>query len=235
MSVRDWRVRTRIAVGLGLILALAVLSAGFTLWQNQRIKYETSEVAGSWIPALENLARMKGALSEHYRLVADRMAGRDTRTWPDFRSAVEALERQLAQATDVYAKTLETYLPGDPQADAEKALYAAYRDGAAASLAALEGAGAAQELVELARDTFDSQTPQAFDKAYAAMEAIHQFNLDGTARAATVAAEGVARTERIMLGITAVVVVAGRGFAVVAGRCGRWRNAAPTRRVKSRS
>ncbi|OBS31369.1 hypothetical protein A9O67_01695 [Tepidimonas fonticaldi] len=221
MRIHDWRVRTRIAVGLGLILALAVLSAGITLWQNQRIKYETGEVANSWIPALENLGIMKSTLSDHYRLVADRMAGRDTRTWADFRTAVEALERQLAQATDVYAQTLETYLPGDPLADEEKALYAtyrqahdAYRAAAQAGLSALENAGATEELVELARDAFDSETPAAFAKAYAAMESIHQFNLRGTARAATSAAAGVARTERIMLAITGVVVVVGIGLIV---------------------
>ncbi|MDM7456833.1 MAG: methyl-accepting chemotaxis protein [Tepidimonas sp.] len=221
MNIQDWRVRTRIAVGLGLILLLAVLSAGITLWQNQQIKYETSEVANSWIPALENLGIMKGTLSDHYRLVADRMAQRDTRSWADFRAAIESLERQLAQATEVYAQTLETYLPGDPQADEEKALYAAYRQAyapyqaaAQAGWSALETAGTAEERSSRARHVFDSETPAAFATAPAAMEAIPPFNLRGTAQAATVAAAGVVRTERLMLAITAVVVLVGVGLII---------------------
>ena len=221
MNVGHWGIRARIAWGLGVILMLAVLSAATTLWQNQRIKYETNEVAASWIPALENLARMKAALADHYRLVADRMAGRDRQPESDFRSALEAVERQLAQATDIYAQTLETYLPGDPQADEEKALYATYQQNrdayfqaAASGLRALEAAGSEDELIALARDTFDAETPQLFAKVHAAMDAIYQFNLRGTAQAATTAAQGVVRTERIMLAITMAVLVVGIGLIV---------------------
>jgi methyl-accepting chemotaxis protein len=221
MNWRSWSIRARIASGLGIILVLAVLSAAIMLWQNQRVKNETGDVANSWIPALDNLARMKSALEYHYRLVADRMAGRDRRSWADFRSALQDVERQLAEATEIYAQTLETYQPGDPQGDEEKALYATYRQtrdaylqGATGGLKALEAAGNQDELVALARDTFDAETPPAFSKAYAAMDAIFQFNLAGTTQAATTALQGVVRTERIMLGITAVVLVLGVGLIV---------------------
>jgi methyl-accepting chemotaxis protein-1 (serine sensor receptor) len=78
MIFDNWGIRTRITAGLALILLLSVLSAVNSLYKNTKVKYETSEVAASWIPAIENLGHMKGFVADHYLAVSDRMAGRDT-------------------------------------------------------------------------------------------------------------------------------------------------------------
>lgn len=74
MSFNDLTIRLRITIGMGLILLLAVLSTAFTLYQNISIKFETGEVAESWIPAIENLGRMKDQLSNHYLAVGRRLS-----------------------------------------------------------------------------------------------------------------------------------------------------------------
>lgn len=221
LTLLNRSIRARIAAGLGLILLLALLSAGFTVWQNQRVKYETAEVAASWIPALENLDRMKSALSEHYRLVGDRIAGRDQRTAAEFTQALQALLQRLQQATEVYAATLETYLPGDPRADQERALYRTYQQArdayfgvAGAALGGLEMAAESEEQRELIVRAFDAQAPEAFAQAAQAMDAIYRFNLDGAIEAARVASDGVRRAERLMLVITAGVLLVGMALIV---------------------
>ncbi|MFY7905832.1 MAG: hypothetical protein ACOVO0_06790, partial [Burkholderiaceae bacterium] len=64
MSFRDLSIRARISAGLVLILLLAVLSNVYALARNVSVKYEATEVASSWIPAIENLGHMKGYVAE---------------------------------------------------------------------------------------------------------------------------------------------------------------------------
>ena len=78
MNFNNLGIRTRITVGLALILLLAVLSTANSLYRNISVKYEAGEVATSWIPAIDNLGHMKGFVADHYLAVSDRMAGRDT-------------------------------------------------------------------------------------------------------------------------------------------------------------
>ena len=58
MNFNDFGIRTRITAGLALILFLAVLSTGISLKNNVSVKYESGEVSGSWIPAIDNLGHM---------------------------------------------------------------------------------------------------------------------------------------------------------------------------------
>ena len=142
--MRNLSIKARIASGLIAILLLAVLNASFAIYRNISAKYESGEVASSWIPAIENLGNMKGFLSDHYLLINDRITGRDLSSGPEFDKKVQELEAKLRSATAIYAQTLETYLPDDPKGTQEKALYAQYvehRDGyLKASSAAVNGA-----------------------------------------------------------------------------------------------
>ena len=60
MDFGNWGIRARIATGMVVILVLAVLSTGNALYRNISVKYEAGEVSTSWIPAIENIGRMKG-------------------------------------------------------------------------------------------------------------------------------------------------------------------------------
>ena len=203
-------IRTRIAAGLGLILLLAVISAGQALWQNKVIKYETGEVANSWIPAIENLGHMKGHLAEHYLLVGDHLAARLGDSTDAVRQRLGVIEADLAKATAIYAATLDTYEPGSAQGIAEKKLYADYQSSRDAYLrladAALQSANAAT--------TFSSEGPKAFRAAYDQMNTILKFNLDGTADAARKSLGKVVSAEVAM--VAALVVILAVGGALIA-------------------
>jgi hypothetical protein len=67
--MKNMSIKARITLGLGLILLFAVLNAGFSIYRNISAKYESGEVANSWIPAIENLGHMKGFLAGQQRPV----------------------------------------------------------------------------------------------------------------------------------------------------------------------
>lgn len=128
MDFGNWGIRARIATGMVVILVLAVLSTGNALYRNISVKYEAGEVSTSWIPAIENIGRMKGYVADHYLIVSDRMAGRDTTEVAAFAARLQRLEADLSKATDIYAATLLTYTEeNDAQGKAEKVLYADYQ------------------------------------------------------------------------------------------------------------
>ena len=219
MGLQSLGIRARITAGLSVILLLAVLSSAYALIRNDSVKYEATEVAASWIPAIENLGHMKGYVAEHYLMVSDRVAGRDATTEAAaFAQGLQALEGKLAKATEVYAATLLTYAAGDPQADVEKALYADYQAKRDAYLKqarlALErlGQGNDADAVEAARRQFADQAPGQFRSAYGAMEAILKFNLEGTAGAAQKVVSVVGDTEKVNLLALAVIVLTGAGL-----------------------
>lgn len=199
MNFNNLSIRLRIALGLSLVLLLALLSAGNTLYQNIRVKFETAQVSESWVPAIDNLGGMKDALSDHYLLASDRLAGRNTEDAAQFAVRVQELDTRLSRATDIYAATLESYLPGDPQADQEKALYARYRESRDAYFSAAKSA--------LASGGGDVSSP--FRPALGAVDKILAFNLAGTTDAAKRAASLVRSAEWTMLVTTGVVMLVG--------------------------
>jgi methyl-accepting chemotaxis protein len=226
MNINSLGIRARITVGLALILLLAVLSAANALYRNISVKYESGEVAGSWIPAIENLGHMKGFVAEHYLMVSDRLAGRDPSDTAAFASKLQTVETELAKATEIYAATLLTYTEESKvQGDAEKALYADYqtkRDAyfkvAKESLAGVETAGAAEEQQGLARKLFSDKGPTDFRAAYTAMESILKFNLEGATGAAKKVTDIVTSAENAMLVATAIIILVGLGLIYVIPR-----------------
>jgi len=220
MNISSLGIRARITVGLALVLLLAVLSAGNSWYRNLSVKYEAGEVASSWIPAIENLGHMKGFVADHYLLVSDRMAGRDSRDAASFAKKLQELDGSLAKATEVYAATLLTYTEDNAaQGDAEKALYAdfqakrnAYFKIANESLVGIETTGSTEEVQGLARQLFSEKAPTSFRAAYTAMEAILQFNLEGTAGAAKKVTDTVTSAEITMLVTTFVIILVGLGL-----------------------
>jgi methyl-accepting chemotaxis protein len=217
MNFNDFGIRARITAGLALILFLAVMSTGISLKNNVSVKYESGEVSGSWIPAIDNLGHMKGFVAEHYLAVSDRMAGRDQSDAASFTKKIQTIESDLAKATEVYAATLLTYTEESAaQGNAEKALYADYQTKrdvyfkiAQAGLAGFtEAAGAADKLAPV-QQSFGEKAPDAFRQAYGAMEAILKFNLDGTAQAAEKVKKLVITSETVMLVVLGVIVAVG--------------------------
>jgi methyl-accepting chemotaxis protein-1 (serine sensor receptor) len=214
--MKNLSIKARIASGLIAILVLAVLNASFSIYRNKSAKFESGEVASSWIPAIENLGNMKGYLSDHYLLINDRITGRDISSGPEFDKKVQELEAKLQSATTIYAQTLETYQPGDPKGVEEKAMYAQYvqhRDGyLKASVAAVNGArdaAGADETLEIVRGEFTTTGPKMFRETFSTMEKILKFNLDGTAEAALKVNSIVSETEYVTIGALILIVVVG--------------------------
>ncbi len=213
--MKRFSIRLRITLGLAIILGLAVLSTVNALYQNLAVKYESGEVAESWIPAIENLGYMKDQLAEYHFAVSDRLSGRDTSSAEAFAQRLQTLQAQLAKATEVYAATLLTYNADNAaQGDAEKALYAAYQtrrdryfELARAGLDGLAGTDADRR--QAAASAYAAQGPAAFADAYQAMQAILKFNLDGTAGAARLVTAHVVGVERVMLLILGLVLLVG--------------------------
>ncbi len=216
MRLNDLSIRTRITVGLALILLLAVLSTAQSLYRNVSVKYESGEVSASWIPAIDNLGHMKGFVADHYLAVSDRMAGRDSSDATAFGAKLQGIESALAKATEVYAATLLTYNEDNAaQGVAEKALYADYQKKRDVyfklSQAGLTGLTAASDAAKLAevQKAFSSSAPGAFRESYAAMEAILKFNLEGTSDAAKKATNLVEASERAMVIALVIIVIVG--------------------------
>jgi methyl-accepting chemotaxis protein-1 (serine sensor receptor) len=217
LNINNLGIRTRITLGLALILLMAVLSAANSFYRNISVKYESGEVASSWIPAIENLGHMKGFVADHYLMVSDRIAGRDASPAASFAAKLQTVDVELAKATEVYAATLLTYTDDNKeQGDAEKALYADYqvkRDAyfklAKEALAGIDTAGASDEQKEKARSLFAAKGPDDFRSAYAAMEKILKFNLEGTAGAAQKVTQTVSSAENAMLVATGLIILVG--------------------------
>ncbi|OYU43520.1 MAG: hypothetical protein CFE44_17925 [Burkholderiales bacterium PBB4] len=160
---------------------------------------------------------MKGFVADHYLAVSDRMAGRDTSDAAAFTKKIQAIESELAKATEVYAATLLTYTEESAaQGRAEKALYADYqakRDAyfkvAQTGVAGYNEAGGAADKLAPIQQSFGDKAPDAFRQAYVAMEAILKFNLDGTAMAAEKVKKLVISSEMVMLGVLGVIVGVG--------------------------
>jgi methyl-accepting chemotaxis protein len=226
MNFNDLSIRTRITGGLALILLLAVLSTANSLYKNVAVRYDASEVAGSWIPAIENLGHMKGFVADHYLAVSDRMAGRDASDTATFAKKLQELESELGKATEVYAATLLTYTEETAElGKREKALYADYqakRDVyfklSQAGLKGLADAANAPDALAPAQQEFAAKAPKAFREAYVAMEAILKFNLVGAADAAKGVTTKVNATENTMLIASAIMVLVGLGLIVVIPR-----------------
>ena len=217
MNLNDFGIRARITAGLALILFLAVMSTAISLKNNVSVKYESGEVGGSWIPAIDNLGRMKGFVADHYLAVSDRMAGRDQSDAASFAKKIQTIESELSKATEIYAATLLTYTEENKaQGDAEKALYADYqakRDayfkvGQAGTTGLADAAGAPDKLAPV-QQSFGEKAPDAFRQAYVAMEAILKFNLDGTTGAADKVKTLVIASENVMLIVLGVILVVG--------------------------
>jgi len=223
VNLNRFGIRARITVGLALILGLAVLSAGQALLHNQTIKYETTEVADSWIPAIENLGHMKDALSEHYLLASDHLAGR-TDSAGEVQARLKVIEQRLSRATEIYAATLLSYQPGSEQGAAEKLLYDDFRAKRDAWFRAAEAGlsgvdpSAPKEAVELVRAQFAKAGPAAFTGALGAMQGILDFNLKGTADAARLARDRVVVAENALLVAVAVIVLVGLALMVFVPR-----------------
>ena len=217
MNLNNFGIRARITAGLASILFLAVVSTGISLKNNVSVKYESGEVGGSWIPAIDNLGRMKGFVADHYLAVSDRMAARDSADAASFARKLQAIESDLAKATEVYAATLLTYTEENKvQGDAEKALYADYqtkRDAyfkvGQAGLAGLAEASSTPEKLATVQQNFGAKAPDAFRQAYVAMEAILKFNLDGTTGAADKVKKLVIASENVMLVVLGVILGVG--------------------------
>ena len=159
---------------------------------------------------------MKGFVADHYLLVSDRVGGRDKQDLATFNRRLNENGEALRKATEVYAATLLSYEAGDPQADAEKALFAEYQTQRDAYFgivkAVLDGMGSAsgsEEALARARDDFAAKAPAAFQQTFGAMEKILKFNLDGTAKAALKVQDTVASAERAMVGALLVIVLVG--------------------------
>ena len=217
MNFNNLGIRARITGGLALILLLAVLSAAHAFYKNISVKYNASEVASSWIPAIENLGHMKGFVADHYLAASDRMAGRDTSDAASFSKKLQDIDAALGKATEIYAATLLTYTEETAaQGNAEKALYADYqtkRDTyfklSQSSLSAVAEAGTAADKASAAQQAFASKAPTAFREAYLAMEAILKFNLEGTADAAGKVTESIKASEQAMLVASIIIVLVG--------------------------
>jgi methyl-accepting chemotaxis protein len=217
MSLNDLSIRARITAGLALILLLAVVSTAQSLYRNISVKYETSEVSSSWIPAIDNLGHMKGFVADHYLAVSDRMAGRDISDASTFSSKLQGIELALTKATEVYAATLLTYTEDNAaQGDAEKALYAdyqkkrdAYFRAAQAGLTGLTAASGDATKLAAVQKAFSAEAPAAFRESYQAMESILKFNLEGTAGAADKAKELVGKAENAMLVALVIILIVG--------------------------
>ena len=217
MILNHLSIRARITAGLALILLFSVLSTGFALFKNVSAKYESQEVASSWIPAIENIGHMKGFLAEHYLLVTDRISGRDATPEPVFVAKLQAIETGLGKATDIYAATLLTYTADNAaQGDAEKALYADYRKKhdaylghARAGLSGAKDAEQSAETLEMVRQEFSNKGPDAFRSSFNAMEDILKFNLTGTADAAKKVNDIVNSTEMAAIGALVISVLIG--------------------------
>ena len=206
-------IRARIVLGLAIILFIALLSTSYSLYNNTTAKYESDQVSTSWIPAIENLGHMKGFVATHYLLVSDRIANRDASTIEVFTTTKNKIEKDLELATKIYADTLLTYQPGDPEADKEKALYADYqtkRD-VYLKIASTAIASIGSSDAEAKQKEFSDKGPAAFRQAYDAMETILKFNLDGTSKAADKVKGLVMYSENVMLVALATMLIAG-GF-----------------------
>jgi methyl-accepting chemotaxis protein len=216
-------IRGRITLGLALILFLAVLGTGQALWQNKTIKYETTEVADSWIPAIENLGVMKDTLSAHYLLVSSHIGGHSVAS-DEVMAQMKGLEDRLAKATEVYAATLLTYEPDSPQGAAEQKLYDDYKVHRDAWLGAaqqgMQGVGKDQtaEVADMARSIFADDGPALFQKALESMQAILEFNLKGTADAARLARDQVAGAELLLVASLVVILLVGILVALLVPR-----------------
>jgi methyl-accepting chemotaxis protein len=208
MNFNNFGIRARITLGLGLILLLAVLSAANSLYRNIDIKFQTGEVAASWVPALENLGHMKGFIADHYLAVSGRMAGHDKSDPAAFAKKLKDTEEALTKATGIYAQTLESYLPDDPMGPKEKGLYADYQTKRDVYFK-LAQTGVAGMTDEAARAEFDAKAPEAFQRAYTAMEEILKFNLAGTADAAVKSSDAVKSNETYMIGALVLIVLVG--------------------------
>ncbi|WP_348692466.1 methyl-accepting chemotaxis protein [Duganella fentianensis] len=213
MNLSNLGIRARITGGLALILLLSVLSTAYSLYRNVVTKYEAGQVSTSWVPAIENLGHMKGHLAEHYFAVSERMAGQDASSPAEFARRLADIEAALVKTTDVYAKTIDDYLPDDPQGPIERAMYKDYqakRDAyfamARQGLKGLEAeAGASSETVQ----NYIANGPARFRAAYGEMEKILKFNLDGTAKSADKVLDFVSATERATIAVLIGIIVIG--------------------------
>ena len=210
-------IRFRITAGLAFILLLAVLSAANSLYQNISVKYESSEVSSSWIPAIGNLGHMKGYVSDHYLLVSDHMAGRSTVDVAVFNKELQEIESKLNKTTEVYLATLLSYTAENAaQGDAERVLVADYQSKrdtyfklVKTGLADVAEVAATPAMIEAAKQVYAEKTPAAFRAAYNAMEAILDFNLNGTALAAETVSQTVKSAEKAMLAALAFIIIIG--------------------------
>ena len=189
-----------------------------SLKNNVSVKFESGEVSGSWIPAIDNLGHMKGFVADHYLAVSDRMAGRDQSDAASFGKKIQTIESELAKATEVYAATLADLhrRKQSPRRCRKSACTPTTRPSATPTsrwvrpaLTGLADAAGAPDKLAPVQQSFSEKAPDAFRQAYVAMEAILKFNLDGTHGRPTRSRQLVVASDTVMMVVLAVIVVVG--------------------------
>ena len=209
-------IRARITGGVLVIVLLGLASTAHSLFRNYYVKEAANSIAVGWLPAIDNLGKMKGLVAEHFLLVHLHLSESSSGDSAAFFKDLKTVEQKLAMATEVYAAALENYPPGqEALGQAEKQLYADYvrmRDlymaATARGLAALAPA-ANPEARALARSDYLAQSPAAFRQAYAAMDAILDFNFKGATGDAVDVGVKVAGVEHAMVLALGLIVIVG--------------------------
>ena len=219
MKLNDFSIRTRIAVGMLVILALSLLSGIIVVYQQNLARAETADVRIGWIPAVQNLGLMKSDLAAHHQLQNAYLMAQDASAFGRLDTRIAEVESSLTEKTKVYAATLEQYSPETMYLAAkEKALYAEYLDKLAVYnkqwaelLPAIKSTvGNAAERVAVQQKFATAQVP-AFEASAASISTILQYNIDGTLSAIDSVEKLMGKGATIMWCMLAVIVVLG-GF-----------------------
>ena len=213
MSFTDLRLKTKLLLGFGLVIALLAIVGVTAIIEIKAVSAQTSEIKDRWLPSVYSIEEMRiGAGSfrrhQHAHLSA---------TTP---AEMEKCERQMAEDLLIFANGRKIYDP-IPQTEEEAVIYKGfiddwktYQDACVPWLALSK-----EDRKDEARVLFaKGPMRDAFQKADDALGHIITINNDGANHAGRTAELIADRALWILMGVSAVAAVAGLAIAWLIAR-----------------
>ncbi len=205
--MQNWKIASRLAAVLGLVVALTLLVAATALWQMSAMRDATREITQNWLPSVEHVNQMNTGLSDFRiaqfsHVLASESQGRDAAE-----KSMATVLKEFAHDHDVYVK-----LVSSPE---EQRLYDTFAAGWKAYLAmhekllALSRQGHADE----ARTLLEGQGGKDYELVSTTLDKLAELNSAGADEASKASEQAFSSARTALLAAVVVALLA----AVAAG------------------
>jgi methyl-accepting chemotaxis protein len=199
----------RLMLAFGLVVALAALLGGASIFNLTRVNQTSADLAQKWLPSVGHLSAARVALLEFRELEVKHAHAADASYRSEYEDKMKELRATVTAQQAEHAKLAAS--------DAERALIDAFAakwtayQGMAEKVVALGNADKSDD----ARDIGDGAAKMAADEAIAAIDALSAFSFDGGKQAADLAGAVYATARLWTMGLVAATLLISAALSIL--------------------